>query len=116
MKASVRNKAKVETIEIGVADVADIDISEAWHRKARIIRPDQAEIRVVDGRTQIIEVTGYILLKSGQLSLETRGKATWYGNDGLIRTERINSAPAWVRMLWEEAPQGETDWVSSTSL
>lgn len=109
MRAAVEKDQTVREIVIAVGEVPDIDITQAWHSKPRVFRPYRAVIRIVDGVTRNIMVSGGMVLKSGDASTEQTGKRDWR-RDAYSDSDRIESAPPWVRVLWNTAPGGMTAW------
>lgn len=113
MRAAVEKDTTVREITIAVGEVPDIDITRPWHSKPRIFRPYRAVIRIVDGETRNIRVTGGMVLKSGNASTEQTGNREWR-RESYTDNDRIENAPAWVRMLWNEAPRHITSWLTGT--
>lgn len=111
MQAEVSRDETVRTINIQITpgSVPDIDITQSYHRKPRVIRPDRAVIVLVDGQFSDIKVHGGLVLKSGTASLEVTDSVTWRANAYRV-DQRIDIAPEWVRMLVAEAPTGVTKW------
>jgi hypothetical protein len=113
MRAAVEKDTTVREIILKLVGVPDIDITRAWHSKPRSFRPGKAVIRIVDGETRSITVTGGLVLKSGQASTEQSGKRDWR-RDSYSPEDKVSTAPGWVKILWDEAPQGVTSWLTGT--
>lgn len=110
MRAAVSKDEITRIVTIAVTEVPDIDISETFHRAPRIIRPDQAILVIRDDVPRRIEVTGPIVLKSGKVSAETKGRRTWYGSSSLVTRDRVDASPEWVQELWFGVEKGHTEW------
>jgi hypothetical protein len=111
MRASVKTDTTVRTIviEIESGSVPDIDVTQSWHRKPRLIRPDRVVLTTVAGEQTILKISGGLVLKSGAASAEVRD--TWeYRRSSYHERDRIDSAPEWVWSLWNEAPRHVTSW------
>jgi hypothetical protein len=111
MRASVKTDTTVRTIviEIESGSVPDIDVTQSWHRKPRLIRPDHVVLTTVAGEQTILKISGGLVLKSGAASTEVRD--TWeYRRSSYHERDRIGSAPEWVWALWNEAPRHVTTW------
>lgn len=115
MKANVTSDQVVRTIRIAIesGSVPDIDITRSWHRRPRLIRPILATLQVVNGEQKALTVTGGLVLKSGAASTEVQDVQE-YRRTSVIH-ENIAQAPAWVRVLWDEAPAGLTSWIPQES-
>jgi hypothetical protein len=111
MRAEVIHDQTVRTIQINIepGSVPDLDVTETWHRKARLIRPNYASLKVVDGQPRLITVIGGLVLKSGGASTDVTDKAEWRAESYHDRNQ-INRAPEWVRLLWNEAPANVVNW------
>jgi hypothetical protein len=109
IRAAVTQDTTTREITIELAGVPDLDVTQSWHSKPRIIRPSLARIRIVDHQTRHIAVKGGLVLKSGKASTEVTDSAGWRA-DGYLAREQIGTAPEWVQMLWREAPVGVTTW------
>lgn len=105
MKASVKTDVTHRTIWVEVSGVPDIDLTQHYHRKTRMIRPDVLKIELTDGRPTGITASGGLVLKSGGASASARDEKRWYGPRDLE-----HDAPEWVRLLVAEAPNGVTSW------
>lgn len=112
MQAAVARDSTVRTISLDVMNTGDLDVTQSWHRRPRFIRPERVIITVVDGRTVRIRVQGALVLKSGAASTEQSDTADWSVSGAL--SERLDKAPDWVRMLWDEAPAGILSWRTGT--
>jgi hypothetical protein len=109
MKAEVDRDTRTRQIDVTIEDGPLIDVTESWHDKPRAIRADHVTIRVVDGETRRINVSGFLVKKDGSPSDSVRAKRGW-GPDGYRPEERISEAPEWVQSLFTEAPSGVTGW------
>ena len=92
------------TIQLDVEDVPDIDVTQSWHRKPRVFRPDHVTIVFSNGQISSVNVSGGLVLKSGRPSTEVRDNVRWYSPAELTRM------PEWVKRLVDEAPSGVTTW------
>jgi hypothetical protein len=110
VKASVKRDNVVRTIDLEVSGVPDLDVTRSWQKKARVIRPDGALIKVVDGVRQHIKVWGPLVLKSGGTSDSVRDHWEWTLGRYTGKENHIDHAPEWVRLLWTEAVNGVTSW------
>lgn len=98
------------TVKVTEGQAPDLDVTESWHRRTQLIRPDRVVLIIVDGDTRSIEVSGLQVKKDGSPGLQ-RGKRYWtHTGRALIDRDRIENAPAWVRLIWQEAPPGLTEW------
>lgn len=113
MKASVVSDRSTRTIEIQVEGLPTIDVTETWHRKTRVILPDKAIVRIVDGEPRSIVVLGPLLKQSGQPSEHVRDKRS-FTPKAYISRERLELAPGWVRELFVQAPLGITAFTWQT--
>lgn len=104
MKATVDQDTSVRTILVEVQDVPDIDATETWHRRARIFRPDFLQIRVTDGRLEMVKASGGLVKKDGSASIGNRESKSW------LRPEPM---PEWVRTIVRGVLAGETSWNES---
>lgn len=113
MKASVVSDKSTRTIEIQVEGLPTLDVTETWHRKTRMILPDKAIVRIVDGEPRSIVVLGPLLKQGGQPSEHVRNSRS-FTPKAYISRERIETAPGWVRELFAQVPLGVTafTWVS----
>lgn len=110
MRAAVTRDTTTRTIFLEVAGAPDVDVTRAYHRKPRILRPQKAIIQIVDGKTLDLKVTGGLVLKSGAASTDVKENYAWHREGSWGTGESIDKAPDWVRLLWNEAPQGVTTW------
>ncbi|HEU4754404.1 MAG TPA: hypothetical protein VFU47_14950 [Armatimonadota bacterium] len=110
VKASVKSDGTIRTIRLDVEGVGDLDVTRSWQKKARVIRPDGALIKVVDGVRERISVYGPLVLKSGKTSDSVRDHWEWTLGRYTAKENHIDHAPEWVRMLWTEAVNGVTSW------
>jgi hypothetical protein len=108
MQAAIVQRTSLEVVRIGVLDVPDLDISEGHHRRPRIIRPDQISLEIRDDEPDRVELSGPIVLRSGQLSIETRGNYVWTYSG--FRLNNISTAPEWIHKLIQAVIDGETSW------
>lgn len=88
----------------------DLDVTESWHSKPRVIRPDSGNLVIVDGEVRRITVSGGLVLKSGAASEQVRDKREWRASHAYMQRERIEDAPEWVQYIWREAQCGVTAW------
>lgn len=111
MKIEVTKDSSNRTIAFEVTQGAapDLDVSQTWHRKSRVIRPDRGQLYIVNDEIRRIVVSGYLIKASGQPSDSVRDKWEWSRSPYRER-ERIESAPEWVRHIWNESGSGVTAW------
>ena len=111
MRAEVTVDQTVRTIQVDVepGSVPDLDVTQTWHRKARMIRPKQAILKLVNGRATIITVIGGLVLKSGAASTQVTESAE-YRRQSYHDRDQIDRAPEWVQLLWNEAPANVVTW------
>jgi hypothetical protein len=107
MRAAVTRDTITRVINLEVSGVPDLDVTENWHRKPRVIRPDYLVITLVDGDVRSAETTGGLVLKSGAASDGVGDKREWTSN---AYGYRLDDAPEWVRTLTGEAVLGVTAW------
>ena len=113
MKAHVISDKSTRKIELELDGLPDLDVTESWHRRPRVIRPFKATIVVSDGETRSINILGGVIKASGQPSDTVRDGRT-YHIKAYREHERVENAPGWVRELFEQAPSGivEFTWTS----
>lgn len=111
MRAHVDKDTTVRTIVIKIesGSVPDVDVTQSWHRKPRVMRPDHAVLTTVGGEQTILKISGGLVLKSGAASTEVREGWEWRRSSYHER-DRIDSAPSWAWSLWNEAPRHVTSW------
>jgi hypothetical protein len=109
MRAAVTKDSTVRTIDLEVKGVPDIDVTQTWHAKPRLFRPRSVTIRVIDGETRNILIKGGLVLKSGEASAHV-GESRDYRSQHYDKDRRVETAPEWVRRLWNEAPAGVISW------
>jgi hypothetical protein len=110
VKASVKRDHTVRTIYIDVEGAEDLDVTQTWQRRPRVIRPDHVEVRVEDGERQHIRVSGPLVLKSGGTSDSVRDSWEWNESRYSGNRNHLAYAPEWVRTLWNEAHHGVATW------
>ena len=112
-RARVVSDKSTRTIELALEGLPTLNVTESWHSQPRLIVPDKARIIVTDGETRSIYVSGPTVKKSGQPSEHVRADRT-YRPDAYRETERLDTAPGWVKELFGQAPGGTTSftWVS----
>lgn len=113
MKAFINKDWTVRTIHIEIepGSVPDLDVSQAWHKRVRQIRPDLAILTIADSIPSFIEVSGKLVLVNGSISPgdnATRDSRKWWGDNSW--REKIGEAPEWVQRLWREAPSQVGSW------
>lgn len=108
MRARVEEDVISRQIVIGVEDAPDLDVSEPWNARPRIIRPDRLVIEIVDREQRCATVSGYLVLQSGKTSSGVRVEFDWQKWGG--RRHKIESAPDWVKALCTDAPSNVTEW------
>lgn len=115
MRATVRNDRTTRVIVLEVSGVTDLDASESWHTKPRMIRPDYITITLVDGEFHEAKAGGPVLKASGEPGLV---RATWMCGPTGARYERntLDQAPEWVQTMAREAPAGVTAWGQPTEV
>jgi hypothetical protein len=111
MRAHVEKDTTVRTIVVRIepGSVPDVDVTQSWHRKPRLIRPDHAVLTIVAGEQTILKVSGGLVLKSGRASTEVRDTQE-YRRQSYHTRDRIDEAPSWAHALWNEAPRHVTSW------
>lgn len=92
----------IRRVVMGVSDVPDLEITQPGSRP-RIIRPDKAAIQVQNGAVIEVEVSGAVVMKSGDPSTQFMGHQSWHPDNWGTCTP-ISDAPDWVRQLWSEPP------------
>src|SRR6188508_3668830 len=107
MRAAVTKDSTVRTIDLQVDGVPDIDVTQTWHAKPRLFRPEKVTIRVIDGETRNILIKGGLVLKSGKASTQVT-ESRDYRSQHYDKDRRVEAAPEWVRRLWDEVPAGIT--------
>lgn len=107
MRASVRNDTTTRIITLEVSGVPDVDITENWHHRDRLIRPDHVTLQLTDGEVREVKASGPVVRKDGSPGGQ-RGDATW--RTGRYERRTLDGAPEWVHTLVREAPEGVTDW------
>lgn len=101
MKWKISNDSTRRAVTFAIEDGEPVQ-ARAWRFDQKYqIKPDTAVVTVVDGERRGVTVAGPRLLKDGQASDKLRGRAEWNYTD-------ISLAPAWVRELWQQAPEGRT--------
>lgn len=99
------------TFQIRQGTAPDLDVTESWHRKPRVIRPYKGTLVVIDGEQRRITVHGWLVLKGGRASTEIGSRREWRRTaSSLLERERIENAPEWVQLVWKEAPLGIVAW------
>jgi hypothetical protein len=87
------------------------DTTATWRKVPRIFRPDRARLVIDQGEVRSINVTGYLVLKSGRTSdsHQSRDSMTWAAST--VHKGKLADAPEWVREIVAQAPLGITDYV-----
>jgi hypothetical protein len=101
MKAAVEKDHTERTIAINVVDGPVLDVTQAWHRRPRLIRVERVMVRIGNGRVRELTALGGLVLKNGQTSLGQRDRRTWTSD---------NDLPEWAERFWNQAPDGVTYW------
>lgn len=111
MKIEVTGDTTEREIRFTVEGAPDLDVTESWHSKPRIIRPDHATLRIVNDEILLIRVSGGLLRQDGTPSPSVRDKREFRKNGWYMRREQITNAPEWVQRLWVDAPTGVQTWL-----
>lgn len=103
---------RTATIRLDLGQVEDMDVSESWHRRSQVVRPDYVRISWSSDTIETTEpigksgtrvtVSGPRVLASGKISAEGTRGSTEYSDTGFRLNRRIDKAPEWVRDLVEE--------------
>jgi hypothetical protein len=114
MRANVVRDKTTRVVELDIK--ADnpawdlVDHSATWRDKPQTFRPDHARVVLekVDARWRLlsIQVSGYLVLKSGAVSEHKRDSAAWQGADGW--RYRIGTAPSWVQRIANTVREGKS--------
>lgn len=105
MNAEVKRDDVRRTIVVTVSGVPDIDITASYHKKPRHFRPDSVTIELVNGKLNALNVSGFLVLKSGGTSDSVRDNQRWYS------PRSTDKMPPWLRRLVQEAPAGVASWI-----
>lgn len=111
MRASVRDDTTTRIITLEVSGVPDVDVTENWHHRPRMIRPDHATIRLVNGQFREFNASGPVVKVNGEPG---GNRDTWkcYETGERFQRDTLDQAPEWVRTLVREAPEGVTAWTA----
>jgi len=112
-RATVASDKSTRIIELTLEAMPTLNVTESWHTAPRLILPDKARVVITDGDTRSIYVSGPVIKKSGQPSEHVRADRT-YRPRAYRDTERLETAPGWVKELFAQVPGGTTvfTWVS----
>jgi hypothetical protein len=111
MRAAVVQNRTERTIRLEVSEVPDIDVTASYHRKPRVFRPENVLIKIVDGDLDKVQVSGGLVLKSGNVSDAVGEHREWHaGTGGYSSGGHLSKAPEWVQLIAERAPLGVTNY------
>lgn len=115
MKANVSDDDTRRTIRIKLEDVPEqVSLGSCWGTRGSGHRfvPDMLVVELLNGTVTTVKLMGQRVLKSGELSENSREYSEWRG-PGYLASRTLESAatPEWVRTLVQEAQQNVTRWV-----
>lgn len=118
MKASIVSDNSTRDIDLAIDGAPDLDVTESWARKPRIIRPATAQVHIYNGEPRTIKISGPTLLKNGEASELSFGHRTYSATTYLRPEDRLDAAPRWVRDIFTEAPLGVTTftWIDEDAV
>lgn len=111
MRAVVKSDRTTRTIEIDLFGMPDIDVTQSYHRRTRIFRPDKARIRITDGVTVHLKVSGPLVITGDMVSARSILNKNWHRSDRMGVGEPIGKAPDWARAIWDQAGTGIKYWI-----
>ena len=103
LRARVSSDRTERRISIEVLDGPLLEIAGSGNHLVRKIEVDLITIRIINGETVLITVSGGMVKADGTISDLRRGTAEW-------RASAVATSPEWVRRIWREAPAGVTTW------
>lgn len=109
MRASIKEDVTERSVTIEVSDVTHLDVTESWNRRERVIRPDRVVVTIVDGELDNVQVSGFLLLKSGEPGRH-RDHRLYHLPAWREYRHTMDEAPEWVRTLTSEILAGVTSW------
>lgn len=94
MNFTIRRDEVTRKVNLGLSNVPDVDVTETWHKRKRVFRPDSMWLSKAPYGLEI-GVSGPALLQNGTPG-ESRLEMVWYSN---WITDTAKDAPDWVKEI-----------------